>query len=210
MTDPATYSRYSIPLEQKMFELEDLLRDFLRTIETYSGSSDQKFIAEARVLGTELAGRPGDAALEVYNDLERDLSHTRSFIQRWAGAEAGTTADVLQAAIRVGDGLRQMHALVQSTPPEIMEEIKSSIRSYRAATRTGSRKKDVVLLLGFVLVGGCLLEGGISELNMLYAMMYAVSCAPLLSWWKRRRQEWAFDLWFVLTIATALSMRILS
>lgn len=101
MIDPATYERYSVLLEQKMFELEDLLRDFLQSIETSSSLPDQQFLDEARILGAELAGRPGDGALEVYNNLQRDLSHTSSFVERWA-----EKADpVLRAATYMRDGL---------------------------------------------------------------------------------------------------------
>jgi len=131
MIDPGTYERYSIPLEQKMFELEGLLRDFLRAVESCSQSANQQFIREAREIGSELAGRPGDAALEVYNDLERDLSNTSSFVQRWAMAGTGATAPAFQAAARVRDGLQELHGLVQSTPSDVMDEIKSRIRSQR-------------------------------------------------------------------------------
>ena len=210
MIDPATYERYSVPLEQKMFELEDLLRDFLQAMEMCSKAANQEFLAEARVLGTELAGSPGDAALEVYDDLQRDLSHTRSFVQRWAETGTGATAAVLEAATHVRDGLQQMHDLVQSTPTEVMEEIKSGIRSHRATAPIRSRKDNLLFLGGLMLLVWCLLDGGVSELKLLYAMMYTVSSAPLLFWWKGQDKNWAFNLLFVLTLATALSLRILS
>jgi hypothetical protein len=63
MIDPITYERYSVPLEQKMFELEALLRDFLQAVQMCSQSAGQEFLREAEILGSELAGRPGDAAL---------------------------------------------------------------------------------------------------------------------------------------------------
>ena len=127
MIDPATYDRYSVPLDQKMFELEGLLRGFLQHIETTSNPPDQHFLAEARILGAELAGRLGDGALEVYSNLQRDLSHTSSFVERWAEK----TGPVLRAATRMRDGLRQMDDLVQSTPSQVMQEIKSNIWYHR-------------------------------------------------------------------------------
>jgi hypothetical protein len=148
--DPILYERYSVPLEAKMFELEAVVEDLSHTLDATRVAADPLLVEDLTDLLRLLSGNPGDGALEVYRDLERDLSSTRSFIARWAAKDSGKIAPLVVAARRVDHGLQQLQDLVRATPPEVMEEIKRRLVRNRGLASSSAR----LLRIGAVFEAG--------------------------------------------------------
>lgn len=158
MVDPTTYDIYSIPLEDQMRRISLVGPRFLAVIHSaqVTGSSDQ-LISEATNLWQELAGRPGDGALEVYRDLDDNLQSTRSFISRWQDVTDPASKHVIEGATETRQELERMRDLVSSTPPPVMAEIKRRLTDRYG---TDSQKYDfrgssavmAAIVIGFALL----------------------------------------------------------
>ena len=77
-----------------------------------------------------LAGEPGDAALEVYETIDRDIEKTKEFIDNWSGRSPEYDI-VINQTLKTFRELAYFKDLVDQTPPYILAEIKGNIMANR-------------------------------------------------------------------------------
>ncbi len=82
---------------------------------------------EAYKLAKELGGKPNEGALEVYRDLESNTISTKHFLDRWKSVESIELKQVIEEVKRIYNSLLEMQKLVDSTPPNILREIKQRL-----------------------------------------------------------------------------------
>lgn len=97
---------------------------------------------DAVELGSALSGKPGEGALEVYRDLEKNLAQTEAFIARWGGAPSPGSKPTVTVARGIRAALVEMTGLVESTPPEVMRAIQASVRQVRYLTASEKERYD--------------------------------------------------------------------
>ena len=144
MIDSATYERYSKPLEDQMFYIADLGVPFLTAINAADVAGvDRDFIADVRILKSELDGKPGDAALEVYRDLPSNIKTAESILDKWQSPNELEIQNVLAEVRKTYDALLHFQKLIDDTPPHVLREIKRTIAIQRVPA---SRSVAKVLL----------------------------------------------------------------
>jgi hypothetical protein len=84
MISSGVIDKYSIPLEQQMMKIGRLEPDieaaFLQAKQT---CRDDSFIDDAYRTFRSIGGKSGDAALEVYRDLEANIHTLTAFLQKY-------------------------------------------------------------------------------------------------------------------------------
>lgn len=136
MVDPDTYDKYSIPLERQMMKLGRIGLGFHSALQNaQTEGADSAFLDSAFRLEQELTGAPGDAALEVYRDLQKNIKSTKSFIEEYSHLKHPIYRRVLDEASNTYDGLVKLQQLVDQTPPEVMDDIKKTIGMTRGLTK---------------------------------------------------------------------------
>jgi len=132
MVDRNTYDRYSIPQEQQMMKIGHVSQEFQSAlVEAQTKGINREFTSHAWRLFQELAGKPGDGALEIYRDLQRDIDSTKSFIDKWGPENNPEYNDVLTQASDLYEELLHLQELIDQTPPEVTQEIKANVRMVR-------------------------------------------------------------------------------
>lgn len=112
---------------------------------------------DAVQLGSELSGKPGEGALEVYRDLDKNLRQTQAFVARWKEEVSPESKRLVSVAQRIREALAEMTALVESTPPEVMRAIKAGVRHVRYLTASEKERYDfkgsnVIMMAAFGIV----------------------------------------------------------
>lgn len=156
--DQRLYDRYSKPLEEKMRAISLLGPQFLSAIRSAEAAGcEPALLHDAVQLGSALSGKPGEGALEVYRDLDKNLRQTQAFIARWKRAASPESKRLVSIGQRIGEALVEMTALVDSTPPEVMHAIKAGVRQVRHLTASERERYDfkgsnLLMVAAFVIV----------------------------------------------------------
>jgi hypothetical protein len=129
MVDPATYSRYSRPLERQMTVIAQTGPTFLRSVESAAATGQNgELVSAARRLMSELNGRPGDGALAVYRDFESNIGSIQEFLERFDAPATTEARAIISQAKRTHAALIEMRTMVQSTPPRVLKAIKGRLQ----------------------------------------------------------------------------------
>jgi hypothetical protein len=131
--------RYSIPLEQQMIKVGSLEPEIVAALlRAHNICSDNCFVSEAEQLFIDIGGKPGDAALEIYRDLQNNIFNIKAFLQKYDNkTEEYGYKDILSQAKKLFKELQRLDDLVNETPPEVMEAIKNGIRQFRNLKKSG-------------------------------------------------------------------------
>ncbi len=78
------------------------------------------FVIAARELQAMLRGRPGDGALEVYEQLPRDISATEQFLANWGETDSEQFREVISTARLVCQALCDLQREVDHVPPSFL------------------------------------------------------------------------------------------
>lgn len=156
--DQRVYERYSKPLEEKMRAISLLGPQFLSAIRSAeTAGCAPALLSDAVQLGSALSGKPGEGALEVYCDLDKNLRQTQAFIARWREDASSESKRLVSVAQRIREALAEMTTLVESTPPEVMRAIKTGIGHVRYLTSSEKERyefkgSNVVMMAAFGIV----------------------------------------------------------
>jgi hypothetical protein len=156
--DEQVYERYSKPLEEKIRAISLLGPQFLTAIRSAeTAGCAPALLHDAIQLGSALSGNPGEGALEVYRDLDKNLRQTQAFIARWREEACPGPRRLVSVAQRICEALAEMTALVESTPPEVMRAIKAAVRQVRYLRASEEERHDfngsnVVMIASFAIV----------------------------------------------------------
>lgn len=149
--DPIEYARYSRELEGKMQEISHLGPEFQFAIRSAEGSGcPPGLVGDALKLASALQGKPGEGALEVYRDLEKNIAQTEKFVAAWQATGGTESKRLLAVAQRIQVALVELHAVADSAPPEVMQAIKADLRGFRGVSTVMIGVFVVIALLKYV------------------------------------------------------------
>ena len=157
--DQSTIDKYSVPLERQMKAIGRLEPDIMAAVHTASEvCQDSVFLDDANRTFRSVAGRPGDGALEVYRDLDDNISTVTEFLDRHRNKrDSPGYGEVISQAQRLLDSLQRLRQLVEETPPDIMKAIKNMIKHGRYVMSTDEEKYEfkgssLVMIVSFAAV----------------------------------------------------------
>jgi hypothetical protein len=138
MVDYNTYSKYSSRLEKQMFKIGRMSLGFASAAKhAERAGSDYSFItATARMLN-RIGSYQGSKALSVYRDLEYNIKDTESYLESWENYDSNPASQKLVG--KVSDLHRElvyMKKLVDETPPEVMDQIKTNLSTKKCFIAT--------------------------------------------------------------------------
>ena len=133
--DQRQVDRYKKLHGKQMRDLSRHWPQFLAAIRrARSAGCEPGLLRDAEELLAAFSGNLGDGALEIYRDLDRDVRQAREFVARWQESTHPEAQQLVSAVTKIRDALVEMMALVQSTPPELMEALKADVRQVRSPT----------------------------------------------------------------------------
>jgi len=151
--------KYSIPLEQQMMKIGKLEPVIMAAVQkAFQECDDRSFINDAYRTFNRIGGKPGDAALEVFRDLEDNISTLNAFLERHQGKKRNPGySEVIEQAERLLAELCRLDYLVKQTPPDVMREIKNMIKHRRHMMATDEEKYEfkgssLVMIASFLAV----------------------------------------------------------
>jgi hypothetical protein len=144
MIDRETYETYSIPLEQQMKNIANMAKDMGAILHKASQiCHDVKFIEDANRTIMDVSGKPGEGALEVIRDVDNDIIKINIFLEKYQKhKDKPGCSEVIKQVERLLTELNQLDDIVRLTPPDVMKEIKKSIKLVKSITATDEVKYD--------------------------------------------------------------------
>ncbi len=126
--DSSTHAHYSIPLERQMARIGDLTRTLEQSVQNgHHADADASMLDDAARLISDIDGRPGDGAVEVYRDLDRNTETAQTFVNKWQHITDNSSLDVLAAAQETLAALQEMQQQIADTPEDVMQFIKTGV-----------------------------------------------------------------------------------
>lgn len=159
MINSDVIDRYSIPLAKQMMKIGKLGADIEPILRMVSQTCpDVTFIDDTFRTFKSIGGKPGDAALEVYRDLEDNICTLNAFLQKYQDKKRNSAFSVIiEHAEQLHIELCRLDELVKRTPPDVMKEIKNMIKHGRYMTATDEEKYEfkgssIVMVASFMSV----------------------------------------------------------
>jgi len=92
----------------------------------YQNCSNREFIEDSLNAFRSVGGQPGDAALEIYRDIDNNTETMRSFIEGWRES-ANVDQKTLSLANELYGQLEKLHKLMADTPQQMLAECKKIV-----------------------------------------------------------------------------------
>jgi hypothetical protein len=84
------------------------------------------FVADALTAFRSVGGRPGDAALEIYRDIDENINTMKGFLDAWRNAY-DIDLTLLSYAEDLYINLRKLREFIEDTPPDMMVSCKEIV-----------------------------------------------------------------------------------
>ena len=126
-------------LEQQMRNLGQIGMRFHSALQrAQSEGVPSVFLDDASRLMAQLSGGPDAGAIQAMRDVDRDVTATQSFCDRWQSHKTDSTcAAVLETAEQTLDALREFQDTVHSLSRSERAEVEASARMGRALMGKG-------------------------------------------------------------------------
>ncbi len=127
--DHKTYSRYSKPLEKGMWKVASSGQAFESALKKVASKNPSSaLVISAIYLATTIAESPEAGAAGIYSNVSKYVDMTKFFLDKWTNDYDDTDiTELMFRASRMYDDLLSLQNSVESTPPEILSEIKKSL-----------------------------------------------------------------------------------
>lgn len=131
--DETTYRHYSDRLSNQMSRIAEVGREIESAFGFIAAACpDANFINDAMMTFRTIGGRSGDAALEIYRDLDKDIRTAQRFLDKWKGHSGHGYDPILRQARDLYEELLHLREIVNEAGPEMMAEAKRRVRAQRS------------------------------------------------------------------------------
>lgn len=122
---------YANRLSEQMLQIAKVGRSIESYIpRAYQECVNRDFIESALTAFKSVGGQSGDAALEIYRDIEKDIETMQEFIHNWKNS-TDIDKKVLSLAESLYFQLEKLKTFIEDTPPDMMKDCKEVVINKR-------------------------------------------------------------------------------